>query len=98
MPYAIWQMGTAEPLTAEEPADFAKLGDYGEPNMDTVSTSIVERANLDVRTRLRRLTRLTNDHSKKAENHAHAFSLYAMVHNCCRSHGALSERVSGPRP
>ena len=45
------QMGAAEPLTAEDPADLARLGDYGQPDIDMVSTSIVERANLDVRTR-----------------------------------------------
>ena len=46
------QTGAVEPLTAEDPADLAGLGDHDEPDIDTVSTSIVERANLDVRTRL----------------------------------------------
>ena len=51
------QTGAVEPLTAEHPADLARLGDHDEPDIDTVSTSIVERANLDVRTRLEGLTR-----------------------------------------
>ena len=40
-------MEAVEPLTAEDPADLARLGDYGEPDIDTVSTSDVERANLE---------------------------------------------------
>ena len=47
----------------------------GNPDMGLDSTSIVEQANLDIRTRVRRTTRLTNRYSKRAENHAHAFSL-----------------------
>ena len=63
----------------------------GSPDMGTVSTSIAERANLEIRSRVRRFTRLTNGHSKKAANHAHAFSLYALACNFCRPHGALSK-------
>ena len=51
VPYAMRQMGAPEPLTAEDPADLARLSDHDEPDIDTVSTSIVERAILDVRTR-----------------------------------------------
>ncbi|MDE0394064.1 MAG: hypothetical protein OYK82_04720 [Gammaproteobacteria bacterium] len=63
----------------------------GNPDMGTVSTSIVERANLEIRTNVRRFMRLTNGYSKKAENHAYAFSLFAMIYNFCRLHGPLSE-------
>ena len=66
----------------------------GDPDIDLVSTLIVERANLDIRTNFRRFTRLTNGHSKKAENHAHAFSIYAMVYNFCRPHGVLRRAKS----
>jgi len=38
--------------------------------MGLMSTSIVERANLDLRTRVRRFIRLTNEYSKRAENQA----------------------------
>ncbi|GJG86000.1 hypothetical protein tb265_11810 [Gemmatimonadetes bacterium T265] len=55
----------------------------GAPDDDLVSTSYVERANLTMRTQMRRFTRLTNGFSKKAENHAHAVSLYCMFYNYC---------------
>lgn len=58
--------------------------------MGTVSTSIVERANLDIRTTVRQFTRLTSACSKNAENHAQVFSLCAMVYNFCWPHGTLS--------
>src|SRR5690606_17600529 len=58
----------------------------GKPDPDLVSTSYVERANLSMRMGMRRFTRLTNGFSKKAENHAHAVSLYFMHYNFCRVH------------
>ena len=38
---------------------------------------------------VRRFTRLTNAFSKKAENHAHAVSLFFMFYNFCRIHKSL---------
>jgi hypothetical protein len=38
---------------------------------------------------MRRFTRLTNGHSKKIENHGHAFSLFVMHYNFCRKHSSL---------
>ena len=38
---------------------------------------------------MRRFTRLTNGHSKKAENHAHMVSLPFMHYNFCRIHKTL---------
>jgi len=64
----------------------------GEPDMAKVSTSYVERANLSIRTQQRRFTRLTNAFSKKAENHAHAVSLYFMFYNFCRPHTTLTKK------
>lgn len=43
----------------------------GDPDMSRVSTSIVERANLGMRHRMRRFTRRTMGFSKKGGNHAH---------------------------
>jgi len=40
---------------------------------------------------LRRLTRLTNAHSKKWENHWAALSLYFAYYNFCRDHATLHE-------
>ncbi len=61
----------------------------GNPNLDVVSTSYVERQNLTMRMNMRRFTRLTNGFSKKAENHAHAVSLHFMYYNFGRIHKTL---------
>lgn len=67
----------------------------GDPDMDKVSTSYVERANLSIRMGMRRFTRLTNAFSKKAENHAHAVSLFFMFYNYCRAHQTLTKAANG---
>ena len=61
----------------------------GEPNADFISTSYVERQNLNMRMSLRRFTRLTNAFSKRIENHVSALALYFVWHNFCRRHGEL---------
>lgn len=63
----------------------------GRPDMEKVSTSYVERLNLNTRQNCRRFTRLTNAFSKKAENHAHAVALHFFAHNWVRPHGTLSK-------
>lgn len=67
----------------------------GNPDMDLVSTSYVERSNLTIRMGQRRFTRLTNAFSKKAENHAHAVSLFFMHYNFCRAHQTLTKANGG---
>ena len=64
----------------------------GKPNRRHVSTSYVERLNLELRTKNRRLTRLTNGFSRKVENLQHSLALGSMVYNLVRPHGSL--RVS----
>jgi IS1 family transposase len=61
----------------------------GDPDPKHISTSYVERQNLTMRMSMRRFTRLTNGHSKKAENHAHMVSLHFMHYNFCRIHKSL---------
>jgi IS1 family transposase len=61
----------------------------GNPDPDHISTSFVERQNLNVRMGNRRMTRLTNAFSKKAENHAHMMAIYFMHYNFVRIHQTL---------
>jgi len=62
---------------------------FGNPDMDAVSTSHVERQNLTMRMGMRRFTRLTNAFSKKAENHAYAVALHFMYYNFVKMHQTL---------
>jgi IS1 family transposase len=67
----------------------------GKPDEKLVSTSYAERQNLTMRMNIRRLTRLTNAHSKKFANHVHAISLYFMHYNFCRKHETLTKAANG---
>lgn len=61
----------------------------GDPDMKHVSTSYVERQNLNMRMGMRRFTRLTNAFSKKFENHFHMIALYTLFYNFVRQHKTL---------
>jgi IS1 family transposase len=61
----------------------------GHPDKKLISTSYVERQNLNMRMGMQRFTRLTNAFSKKLENHYHALSLYFMFYNFVRIHKTL---------
>jgi IS1 family transposase len=61
----------------------------GRPDPAHISTSYVERQNLNMRMGMRRFTRLTNAFSKKVANHAHAIALFYMYYNFARIHQTL---------
>jgi IS1 family transposase len=61
----------------------------GRPDEDEISTSYVERQNLNIRMGMRRFTRLTNAFSKKIENHCHSLALYFLYYNFVCTHKTL---------
>jgi IS1 family transposase len=61
----------------------------GRPDDAYISTSYVERQNLNMRMGMRRFTRLTNAFSKKIENHSHSLALYFIYYNFVRIHKTL---------
>lgn len=68
---------------------FRAIAISGDPDLEHISTSFVERSNLTMRMSMRRFARLTNAFSKKIENHIAALSLYFMYYNFCRVHQTL---------
>ena len=62
---------------------------FGDPDVDLMSTSFVERSNLSMRMQIRRMTRLTNAFSKKIRNHRAATALYFAHYNFVRRHQTL---------
>ena len=61
----------------------------GSPDENRICTSHVERSNKTLRMQIRRLTRLTDAHSKKWENHESAMALFFAYYNFCRRHMTL---------
>jgi hypothetical protein len=61
----------------------------GNPDQSHISTSYVERQNLNMRMNMRRFTRLTNAFSKKIENHVAMIALFHMHYNFARIHQTL---------
>jgi hypothetical protein len=61
----------------------------GNPDPKHISTSYVERNNLNVRMHSRRMTRLTNAFSKKLANHRYALALHFLYYNFVRVHQTL---------
>ena len=66
-----------------------KMPIEGQPDPDHISTSYVERQNLNMRMGMSRFTRLTNAFSKKIENHCHSLALYFLYYNFVRIHKSL---------
>lgn len=61
----------------------------GHPKLSHISTSFIERANLSMRTHLRRFTRLSLGFSKTLEHLSAAVNLYMAFFNFCRVHKTL---------
>ena len=62
---------------------------YGLPDRAHVSTFYVESHNQKMRQHMRRFTRLTAAHSKKAANHLHMLALYFTFYNFVKHHTSL---------
>jgi hypothetical protein len=62
---------------------------YGAPADKYISTSHVERQNVTMRMKMRRMTRLTNGFSKKIEGLEASVALHVMHYNFCRVHQTL---------
>ncbi len=62
---------------------------WGNPNPERICTSHVERQNLNIRTALRRFTRLTIGFSKKWENLRAMLALYFAYYNFVRIHSSI---------
>ena len=61
----------------------------GEMDDSEIDTTKVERANLTMRTHLKRMNRKTPAFSKKLENHKAAIAMHFMYYNFCKIHNAL---------
>jgi hypothetical protein len=62
---------------------------FGNPNERDISTSHVERQNLTMRMKMRRMTRLTNAFSKQIGGLDSPVALHFMHYNFCRVHQSL---------
>lgn len=61
----------------------------GDPDVDKICTSHIERLNLSVRTFNRRFTRLCLGWSRKLANHRHSVALFVVAYNFCKVHSTL---------
>ncbi len=85
------EVGTASRYSPGEVTAVHTVVIIGNPDDDRVSTSHAERQNLSIRMGVRRMTRLTNAHSKKWENHKASLALWFAYYNFCRVHTTLTD-------
>ena len=69
--------------------DIKKYVVMGDPRVDLICTSHVERVNATTRLYMKRLNRLTLAFSKKWENLQAAYALHFAYYNFCRVHSTL---------
>ena len=72
-----------------EVIDIKKEVKQGNPDVDLISTSYVEKQHHTLRMHCRRLARLTNAFSKKRENFEAAISLHYAYYNLVKTHGTI---------
>lgn len=70
-------------------ANMLKTAVFGDPDLEQISTSLIERCNLTTRMGLRRHARRTNAHSKRLANHRAAIALHFAFYHWCRVHETL---------
>jgi IS1 family transposase len=75
--------------SAPEIVNIEKRNIAGNPDMDLVSTSHIERLNGTTRLHMKRLARLTYAFSKKLENFEAAVALHFAYYNFVKRHGSL---------
>ena len=85
------ETGTAGRYSPGEVIGADKVVRIGAPLESRICTSHSERANLSIRMAVRRMTRLTNAHSKKWENHQAALALWFAYYNFCRVHSTTKK-------
>lgn len=87
----IYPDGRTDPETLQlvTTPGFNPVAVSGNPDPRRMSTNIVERQNLTMRTCMRRFMRKTNGHSKKIENHAAAIALHFFAYNFIRIHSTI---------
>lgn len=62
---------------------------FGNPDLDKICTSHIERFNLTLRMNVRRFTRLTNAHSKSLKHHAAMQAIFFASYNFVRKHETI---------
>ncbi len=83
------EVGTAARYSPGDVVGIQTVVRIGAPDPARICTSHSERANLSIRMAVRRMTRLTNAHSKKWANHRAALALWFTYYNFCRVHTTL---------
>ena len=91
----IYESGREDKITAKRysPTRFVRSipkSIWGNPDLDRLCTSHIERLNLSIRTQVKRLARLTLSFSKKAENLAAMMALFFAAYNFIRPHRSLN--------